>query len=50
MQETWVRSLGREDALEEEGAARCRVLAWESLWAEEPGRAQSAGLHSVGRD
>ena len=28
MQETWVRSLGREDALEEEMATHSSILAW----------------------
>ena len=28
LQETWVRSLGREDPLEKEMAARSNVLAW----------------------
>ena len=43
-QETWVRSLGREDPLEEELATHCRVLAWRIPWTEEPGRPQSMGL------
>ena len=29
MQETWVRSLGREDPLEEEMATHSSILAWE---------------------
>ena len=28
MQETWVRSLGREDSLEEEMATHSSILAW----------------------
>ena len=35
--ETWVRSLGWEDALEEEMATYSSILAWGILWTEEPG-------------
>ena len=35
MQKTWVRSLGREDALEEGMATRFSILAWEIPWTEE---------------
>ena len=38
MQETWVRFLGREDALEEEVATHSSILAWKISWTEEPGR------------
>ena len=38
-----VRSLGREDPLEEEMATRSSVLAWEIPWTEEPGGLQSLG-------
>ena len=37
MQETWVRSLGQEDALEKEMAAHSSILAWRIPWTEEPG-------------
>ena len=40
MQETWVRSLGWEDALEKEMATHSSILAWEILWTEEPGGLQ----------
>ena len=50
MQETQVWSLGREDALEEEMAARSSILAWRIPWTEGPGRLQSAGLQRVGHD
>ena len=43
-QETWVRSLGQEDPLEEEMANHSSVLAWEISWTEEPGRLHSMGL------
>ena len=37
MQETQVRSLGREDPLEKEMETHSSILAWEIPWAEEPG-------------
>ena len=40
MQETQVRSLGWEDALEKEMATHSSILAWEILWTEEPGGPQ----------
>ena len=43
--ETQVRFLGREDALEEEMAARYSVLAWRSPWTEAPGGLKSTQLH-----
>ena len=43
MQETWVGSLGQEDSLEKELATHSSILAWEILWAEEPGGLQSMG-------
>ena len=52
MQETrelQVRSLGWEDPLEEEMATHSSILAWEILWAEEPGGLQSMGLHALDR-
>ena len=36
-QETWVRSLGREDSLEEGMATHFNILAWRIPWTEEPG-------------
>ena len=50
MQETWVRSLGREDLLEEEMATHSNILAWRIPWTEEPGGLQSTGLERVGHD
>ena len=35
MQETGIRSLGREDPLEEEMAAHSSILVWEIPWTEE---------------
>ena len=41
MQETWVRSLGREDPLEKGIAAHSNILDWRIPWTEEPGGLQS---------
>ena len=41
MQETWVRSLNREDPLEKEMATHSSILAWRIPWTEEPGRLYS---------
>ena len=49
MKETWVRSLGGEDALEDEMAAHSHILAWRIPWAEEPGGLQSMGFQRVRR-
>ena len=46
MQDTWVRSLGQEDALEEDMATHSSILAWRIPWTEEPGGLQSLGWHS----
>ena len=46
MQETWVRSLGREDPLEEGMASHLSILAWRIPWTEEPGKLQSMGSQS----
>ena len=40
MLETWVRSLGWEDSLEEGIAAHSSMLAWMIPWIEEPGGLQ----------
>ena len=50
VQKTWVRSLGREDALEKEMATHSSILAWRILWTEKPGRLQSMGWQRVGHD
>ena len=46
VQETWGRSLGWEDPLEEEMATQSSNLAWE-IWTEEPGRLQCMGWQRV---
>ena len=50
MWETWVRSLGWEDLLEEEMAIHSSILAWRISCTEEPGRLQSIGSKRVGQD
>ena len=50
MWETQVRSLGREDLLEQELAAHSSILACKILWMEKPGRLQSMGSQRVGYD
>ena len=50
MQETWVRSLGQEDPLEEEMATHSTILAWKIPWIEEPGGLLPMGSQRVGRD
>ena len=44
LQETGIRSLGRENSLEKEMATPYSVLDWKIPWTEEPGRLQSMGL------
>ena len=46
VQETWVRSLGREDPLEKGMSTHSNILAWGIPWTEEPGGPQSMG-HKV---
>ena len=45
MQETWVRSLGLEDPLEEEMTTYSSTLAEKVPWTDKPG-----GLQSIGSD
>ena len=45
-----VRSLGREDPLEEGRATHSSILAWRILWTEALGRLQNIELHRVGHD
>ena len=42
-----VRSLDREDPLEEEMAIHPGILAWRISWTEEPGGLQSMGSQRV---
>jgi len=50
MQDTQVRSLGREDPLEKEMTTHSSILAWRTAWTEEPGGLQSMGSPRVGHD
>ena len=49
MQETWVQSMGQEDALEKGMATHSNILAWRIPWTEEPGRLRPCGCR-VGHD
>ena len=48
MRETWVRSLGREDPLEEVVATHSSILVWRIPWTEELGGLPSMGSQRVG--
>ena len=50
MQETWVRSLGREDPLGKEMASHSSTLAWKIPWMKELGGLQSMGSQTVGHE
>ena len=50
MPETWVRSLGQKDPLENALATHSSILAWEIPWMEEPGRLQSMGSQRLRHD
>ena len=43
LKETWVRSLGQEDPLEEGRAMHSSILVWRIPWTEKPDRQQSWG-------
>ena len=46
-QDTWVQSLGWEDALEKEMATHSSILAQRIPWTEEPGEPQSVDAQRV---
>ena len=46
--EMQVRSLGREDPLEESMATHSSILAWRIPWTEEPGWAMVPGVAESG--
>ena len=48
MQETWVRSLGREDPLEKGMTTHSSILGWRIPWTKEQGGPQSMGLQRTG--
>ena len=45
-----VRSLGRDDPLEQEVVTHSRILARQIPWTEEPSKLQSMGSQRVGQD
>ena len=45
-----VRSLGREDPLEEEMATHSSIIAWKILWTGEPGGLQFMGSQRIKYD
>ena len=47
MQETPIQSLGQEDPLEKGMETHTSILAWKTLWTEEPGGLQSMGSQRV---
>ena len=50
MQDTWIRSLGWEDPLEEGTSGHSNILAWRIPRTEVPGKLQSMGSQRVGHD
>ena len=46
--ETWVRSQGQEDPLEEGMATHSSLLAWRVTWTEEPSGLQSIESQELG--
>ena len=50
MQETWVQSLGWEDALEKRMPTHSSILAWKIPWTEDPGRLQTMGSQRARHD
>ena len=49
-QETWVQSLGLENALEKGMTTHSSILAWRIPWTEEPGGLQCMGFQRVGHE
>ena len=49
-QKTHIRSLGQEDAVEEEMATHFSILVWRVPWTEELGGLQSKELQRIGHD
>ena len=50
MQDTWVQSLGWEDALEESMATHSSIIPWRTPWAEEPDKLKPMGPQRVGHN
>ena len=49
-QETWVRSPGGEDPLEEDVATHSNILVWRIPWTEDTRGLQSMGLQRTGHN
>ena len=49
-QETWVQSLGQEDALKKGLVTHSSILAWRIPWTKERGMLQSMWSKRVGQD
>ena len=47
VRKTWVRSMGQEDALEEDMAPHSSILAWKIPGTEKPGGLLSMASHRV---
>ena len=50
VQETWVRSLSKEDLLEKGMTAHSSIFAWRIPWAGQPSGLHSMGSQRVGHD
>ena len=50
MQDTQIRSLGLEDALEKERATHSSIPAWEIPWTKETGGLQCTGSQRAGHN
>ena len=50
MQDTQVWFLVQEDPLEKEMTTHSSILAWKTLWTEEPGGLQYLGSQRIGHD
>ena len=50
MWETWVRSLGWEDPLEEDMTTHSSILAWRIPWTGEPDGLWSTGSQRIGHN
>ena len=50
MKETWIRSLGQEDALEKGMGTHSSILACRIPWTEKPGELQFMGSQRTGHD
>ena len=49
-QETWIQSPNKKDPLEKGMTTHSSILAWRTLWKEEPGGLESMASQRVGHD